>query len=999
LLFGTVDDVGWTHATNLGRLTLNRHLRAKFGDDTFETVAYPGAFFMSEADREVLINSTIRDECNFILAGSDNILNNKHVEYALEFPNVSFTRFSGANNLNVDKLPMNLVEYEGNWLDPSFVAGAVAASTSHKCAGFINALESARSAWGHATGFALGYHWVKSHQDVHIITMDSYYNPDAEQLAAQLLIESKGCDVIGRHTDPNQVDQFVASLQGKVLSIARYVDMSTFVSDTVFTSQVIDFFDYVGPAVEPAFLSAKYRQTGAMYKLPPLNTITTTSTSNMQDYRQYQNPTAFGDNATTRLGNLGFDMQLSPFTSMVDQQYAKEVETVALEYLQLENPLCGAHFRNGTSATPMGDECPTIFTIEPVHYLLLPNTTYYDAFQDGGALCGAGQYYYYHDNLTLECLPCPENTVYSNGTGGRASTTCTPCENGTVAPMGSSQCAQPATIVEMQQAVGASIGGSLAALFTLILCILAALVYAQKRGIRDNRNAPKTPDTQPIAVLFTDIQASTTIWANAPEAMSQAVEDHHDLIRQILKQHRGYEVKTIGDAFMVVHSDITKAVAIALDIQRKLHQHDWKTKDIDEVYRNMEAQSDSDGHDEDDLRLSLRNSSNSQPQSPPEHGQKNVHAESSTTTVQHQNTNNHHATTTNDHNHHHDKSWNGLRIRVGMAYGTCDGQKDPVTHGWDYYGTLVNTAARVEAAAHGGQVVLTGAAYEALLQSSSAGAGKEVHDNNNVSNNKRPSAKCPVVWSVPPKIQEELGVASAKSHGDISLRGLSEPLELIELVPIGFEKRQFPPLRIETDNADVEEPDGDHFGDDGSVAGGSVASGVGSALNHMDFAHMDAEEKMTRLTDIALKVAGIKKYDERLAMSVRFAFDSLRALLSLHAAQDRETLLKGLLSKWHLQPPKLTPQTLEDIGGKEVLHLLMLSVRSATVALATRQKESPLKMMNDDSFLTGSFVHSRSMTSPGHNHSITSSKNRSSTRSHEHVIANLEPLKEEHANH
>ena len=233
LLFGGVDDVGWTHATNLGRLEINQHLRNKYPQDTFETVAYPNTFFMSEADREVLINQTIADGCNFIVAGSDNILNGKHNEYAQEFPNISFARFTAAPDLE-DKNPINLVEFGGDWLSPSFVAGAVAATTSSTCAGFINALETAQSTWAHAMGFALGYHWIKPDQQVNIVTMDSYFNPDAEVVAAQQLVQLKGCDVIGRHTDPNAVDQWILTLSGQALSIARYVDMSTFVGDTVF---------------------------------------------------------------------------------------------------------------------------------------------------------------------------------------------------------------------------------------------------------------------------------------------------------------------------------------------------------------------------------------------------------------------------------------------------------------------------------------------------------------------------------------------------------------------------------------------------------------------------------------------------------------------------------------------------------------------------------------------------------------------------------------------
>ena len=51
--------------------------------------------------------------------------------------------------------------------------------------------------------------------------------------------------------------------------------------------------------------------------------------------------------------------------------------------------------------------------------------------------------------------------------------------------------------------------------------------------------------------------------------------------------------------------------------------------------------------------------------------------------------------------------WGGLRVRVGINTGPCDVVFDEVTKGFDYYGTTVNTAARVEAVGHGGQVIAT----------------------------------------------------------------------------------------------------------------------------------------------------------------------------------------------------------------------------------------------------------------------------------------------------
>eukprot|EP00667_Euglena_gracilis_P009581 EG_transcript_9739 len=67
---------------------------------------------------------------------------------------------------------------------------------------------------------------------------------------------------------------------------------------------------------------------------------------------------------------------------------------------------------------------------------------------------------------------------------------------------------------------------------------------------RDNRYAPKDTD-KPFAVIFTDIQSSTGLWGRDPAEMSRCVQAHHELIRQLINEHRLYEVKTVGDSFMV----------------------------------------------------------------------------------------------------------------------------------------------------------------------------------------------------------------------------------------------------------------------------------------------------------------------------------------------------------------------------------------------------------------------------------------------------------------
>merc|ERR1711862_285939 len=154
----------------------------------------------------------------------------------------------------------NLVDYWGDWFPSSFVSGAVAASLkNNNCTGYINAFEDKSDTWGHVTGYALGYQWYKQKMKhtgtMHVVTMNSYYQPHVEVVAAQELVQQKGCNVIGKHTDPNTVDQYIYSLRNnlkgrEIVSISRYIDMSLFVGDTVIFSQVTNFFQAFLPTME-----------------------------------------------------------------------------------------------------------------------------------------------------------------------------------------------------------------------------------------------------------------------------------------------------------------------------------------------------------------------------------------------------------------------------------------------------------------------------------------------------------------------------------------------------------------------------------------------------------------------------------------------------------------------------------------------------------------------------------------------------------------------------
>ncbi|RNF02102.1 receptor-type adenylate cyclase, partial [Trypanosoma conorhini] len=176
------------------------------------------------------------------------------------------------------------------------------------------------------------------------------------------------------------------------------------------------------------------------------------------------------------------------------------------------------------------------------------------------------------------------------------------------------------------------------AVLLLLLALLLVLLY-RRRESRKNANAPKEP-TDPVTLVFTDIESSTALWAACPELMPDAVATHHRLIRALIAKYRCYEVKTIGDSFMIACKSVFAAVQLVRELQQVFVQHDWGTGALDEAYRKFEegrAEEDAEGYVPPTARLD--------------------------------------AAVYRQH-------WNGLRVRVGVHTGLCDIRRDEVTKGY-----------------------------------------------------------------------------------------------------------------------------------------------------------------------------------------------------------------------------------------------------------------------------------------------------------------------------
>ena len=66
-----------------------------------------------------------------------------------------------------------------------------------------------------------------------------------------------------------------------------------------------------------------------------------------------------------------------------------------------------------------------------------------------------------------------------------------------------------------------------------------------------------------VAFLFTDIEGSTRLWEQHPEAMRIAHRQHNRLLDDAISAASGYHYKTIGDGFQAAFFTANAAIAAA----------------------------------------------------------------------------------------------------------------------------------------------------------------------------------------------------------------------------------------------------------------------------------------------------------------------------------------------------------------------------------------------------------------------------------------------------
>jgi hypothetical protein len=103
--------------------------------------------------------------------------------------------------------------------------------------------------------------------------------------------------------------------------------------------------------------------------------------------------------------------------------------------------------------------------------------------------------------------------------------------------------------------------------------------------------APVVPSGT-VAFVTTDIESSSKLWSWNPAAMRRAMKEHDRILRSTIAAHRGYEIKTEGDAFFIAFKHPLVAVKFSVQARLALLAADWPKLLVDSEIAPTEVGSD-----------------------------------------------------------------------------------------------------------------------------------------------------------------------------------------------------------------------------------------------------------------------------------------------------------------------------------------------------------------------------------------------------------------------
>ncbi len=86
------------------------------------------------------------------------------------------------------------------------------------------------------------------------------------------------------------------------------------------------------------------------------------------------------------------------------------------------------------------------------------------------------------------------------------------------------------------------------------------------------------PPAGTVTCVFTDIEGSTRLLRELGPCYDDLLAQHDEILRRVWDDHDGYEVKTLGDSFMVMFQHALDAVVASVAAERSLCAADWPTE-------------------------------------------------------------------------------------------------------------------------------------------------------------------------------------------------------------------------------------------------------------------------------------------------------------------------------------------------------------------------------------------------------------------------------------
>src|SRR5437870_869413 len=101
---------------------------------------------------------------------------------------------------------------------------------------------------------------------------------------------------------------------------------------------------------------------------------------------------------------------------------------------------------------------------------------------------------------------------------------------------------------------------------------------------------PRSAPGQFVTIVFTDIERNTEILSRLGDAAwRELLREHERITRRLLEEHRGAEIKTIGDAFMASFGSVTKAVECAVALQKVFEERNASADEAVQVRIGVNA--------------------------------------------------------------------------------------------------------------------------------------------------------------------------------------------------------------------------------------------------------------------------------------------------------------------------------------------------------------------------------------------------------------------------